>query len=87
VKNEIPYFVPDPESNPASRPRIERNRAVAEDNFKYEQNPNFDEKLVVPTFYRGEKFLHRSKYQDPIMNVIKRGAMFTQVYLYNWAVF
>ncbi len=52
--SKIPYFVPDPDNIPSQRTGIVKNRVEpAEDNFKYERNPNFDEKILVPNFYQG----------------------------------
>ena len=52
---KIPYFVPDPDNNPSQRIGNQNTRgAPPEDNFKYEKNPNFDERLVVPKFYQGK---------------------------------
>ena len=52
---KIPYFVPDPDNIPSQRIGNQNTRgSPPEDNFKYEKNPNFDEKLVVPKFYQGE---------------------------------
>ena len=54
---KIPYFVPDPDNIPSQRIGNQNTRgSPPEDNFKYEKNPNFDEKLVVPKFYQGETF-------------------------------
>jgi hypothetical protein len=31
--------------------------SVSEDNFKYENNPSFDERVIVPKFYEGNWFV------------------------------
>ena len=55
----IPYFVADPDNNPSTRTGNLKNRGQPEDNFKYDRNPNFDERLVVPNFYQGIKLFEK----------------------------
>jgi len=52
---KFPFFMEDPNNDPSIRNGNLKTDGATEDNFKYESLSDFNEKIVVPKFYQGNK--------------------------------